>query len=422
MGVPIPLVVFWDMFREGANHGSFIPAMMPFLFLSIFTTMHVLQQFADSRAHLMPGFRRVHITVAAGFALAIGVLFPATVSWLAGLRSVGLTAVAMLLLNLVLWCSLVPSYALTVVFLAVWCGLSTNSGGILARQFISGQCEPQAVSLLALGIVGMLVGGVHLLRLNEDSRVYAGLARQAWAARRQKVPGLSVWPAEWQAASATRHARRASASSWSRICRWQVGMLAGWQVLPWAVVVAGLWLAYIACFATGRLDLSVGQLILVLFPGPVATGALAQWPVNVDRGLCLPVERRTFLRQVGAAAALSYFELWLTVSVAVVVCWLLAAKPRPEVAEIARALAVSFLFLFWFFGLGVWLARYRSPIAMIISIVLGLSVTQFVMAAFLAGPAGISRSWQLPAAGACAVVGLLFAGDAYRRWLTADLD
>ena len=270
----------------------------------------------------------------------------------------------------------------------------------------------------------MLVGGVRLLRMNEGSPVYAGPAWQPWAAAATcpLVPGLAAWLAERQAASVTRHARQASTSGWSRIRRWQVGMTATWRVVLLWLIVAGFCFTCAFFSTSGRLDLSVTQLILVLFPGPVATAALAQWPVNADRGLCLPVERRTFLRQVGAATALSYLELWLGASVAVASWWLLAAKPRPELADTCRALAVSFLFLVWYFGLGVWLARYRSPTVMIMSIGVSLSLTQLAIAVLYAGPAELSRSWQLPVAGVFATLGLLLAFDAYRRWLVTDLE
>jgi len=40
--------------------------------------VHVKQQFADPRAHLMPGFRRAHIAGAAAAFVVLAILLPAT--------------------------------------------------------------------------------------------------------------------------------------------------------------------------------------------------------------------------------------------------------------------------------------------------------------------------------------------------------
>ena len=58
--------------------------------------IHVKGQFADSRARLTPGFRRVHASVAAAVALLLAVLLTVLV-WLADLRSVGLVALMVFL-------------------------------------------------------------------------------------------------------------------------------------------------------------------------------------------------------------------------------------------------------------------------------------------------------------------------------------
>ena len=59
--------------------------------------LHIRQQFANSRSHLMPGFRPVHATVAAVAILIVATVVPATVAWLTDMRSVGLVAVALTL-------------------------------------------------------------------------------------------------------------------------------------------------------------------------------------------------------------------------------------------------------------------------------------------------------------------------------------
>ena len=129
---------------------------------SIALALHMRQQFADSRSHLMPGFRRVHATVATVVILIVAVLLPAAVSWLVGLRSAGLVAVVLLLLSAVLWLVLLAPARLSVL-LAVSLGIGyvasfTEPVSATLVQFVQGGFEPLAVALLIAGVVTVGVG------------------------------------------------------------------------------------------------------------------------------------------------------------------------------------------------------------------------------------------------------------------------
>ena len=69
---------------------QFLPLLCPFMLLA----MHVKEQFVDSRANLLPGFRRVHATVAAAWALLLAVVVPAGFAWLVGWSPLGFVAVS----------------------------------------------------------------------------------------------------------------------------------------------------------------------------------------------------------------------------------------------------------------------------------------------------------------------------------------
>lgn len=73
-----------------------MPLMLA-MFLFWMFAIHAKNQFADSRAHLMPGFRRVHATVAAAVALLLTFVLPVVLIWLADLHSVGLVALMVFL-------------------------------------------------------------------------------------------------------------------------------------------------------------------------------------------------------------------------------------------------------------------------------------------------------------------------------------
>jgi hypothetical protein len=142
--------------------------------------------------------------------------------------------------------------------------------------------------------------------------------------------------------------------------------------------------------------------------------------------LLLPVERKSYIRQLGAAAALSQLQLWGGTSVVLLLWWLLnwrlLAGPQPfPLAVVAGVLAFSAAFQVAVFGVVAWTARYRSK-----------ALSGFVMAvlfpsSWLVLVRWVSSPGELPQevmwiAGIMAVLGLLVTFDAYRRWLAADFD
>ncbi len=417
---------------SGKGNERFIVMLIPLMFLSAGFSTHLIQQFADSRARLTPGFGRVHATIAAVTALAIGVLPPAIFAWIAGYRSVGLVALAILLLGTTFWQNLSQAFWLNVLLSVAWFAIimsAIEKGAV--QQLVSGQSELQAVGLLALGVVILLLGAVRLLRLDEDTPAYRRLVQ--WlrkAASETTAPastgesglpaGLSDWLAERRMASLTRHARRASASRWSQICRWQVG------TIPWRQVGSCI-IGAVALYATRpdtKADVGFLRAVLVLVPAFVALATLSRRIHTMGHELCMPLSRKTYLRQLGAAAALLHFQLWLIISAAVVLCWILAAAGRPAYADIAWALLFAGLLQVWFFGWGAWwTASYSFGSAVVAVIAVIIMQIVFLVPFVWVGPgaAGL-RSLQLPLAALFAILGVLLTCAAYRCWLAADLD
>ena len=211
--------------RTGDAEDFHVLQLMPFVFLFLYLTAHAKDQFADPRAHLTPGFRRVHGTIAAAIATTLAVLLPATVSWRLGWHSTGFVALTLLLLGTILWSvllfssSLWPMLSLCVGFLL----LGTEVGRGWAQQLVCGRSEPQAAAILVLGAAITLRGAIRLMRLNEDMREYNWIkwdrarGRAEPIGEQSKGRDLAAWLTEWQMARLTRHALRASGSRWSRI-------------------------------------------------------------------------------------------------------------------------------------------------------------------------------------------------------------
>ena len=171
------------IFCSGSRHDIaaaplYFPLMLAMFLFGMFA-IHVKDQFANSRARLTPGFRRVHATVAAAAALLLAVLLPTMLIWLADLRSVGLVALMVFLFGATFcWVALqwgLLSWLIVLGFFSTF----TEPIRILLWWLISGKFEAQAAAILALGAAIALLGGIRLVGLNEDMPAYHPLMRAA---------------------------------------------------------------------------------------------------------------------------------------------------------------------------------------------------------------------------------------------------
>jgi len=314
----------------------------------------------------------------------------------------------------------------------------TQSGPAWFRELNAGQIAPQALAILALGILITMLAGMRLFRLNEDMPGYQTGTRWGGYGSRQTrrcsdegliFPLLTDWIQERQMARLTRLARRASESWWARVCRWQAGMVAGWSLWFWifgTLVYAHIvrWWAQAKGLEQATMTIGVVLFVLALMPAVATMGVFQSRTLKLGRELLLPVPRTSYIRQLGTAAALSQFQLWAGMSLGFLLS-LLLTSPRPlQLAVLAGVLASSAAFQVAAFGLLAWVARYRTPVLP------GLVVMALLMAA-----QSVQMGWTLRSPGqshmpyhliwvatVIAVLGLLITWDAYRRWLVTDFD
>jgi hypothetical protein len=403
--------------------------------------MHVKDQFADSRLHLMPHFRRAHIAVAAAATLILAIVVPGLEAWSRGFHSVGTIAITVVLVGAMFWNVLLlsnwmiwPMLAMPLVNLSqtVW-----RSLGLI----VSGQFEVQAVGLLVLGIVIIILAGVRLCRLNEDMPEYHRRMPTGWAAK-GRMTGQDVnmdgpWPRAvtewfraWAMADLTRHVRLATHSPWSRICRWQLGMPTGWRVWLWAIlpVVVLHFLAWQHSSRTpsGAAPMMVTNFLAVL-PMIMTVSQSFGWLTlrmrSVDFELMLPVSRRAYVRQWSEAMALGHFQLWGVICVSIMAWLLLAAPVTPPWTYVVSVATVALLIQIGLFGVMgfVWtITTIRA-----IQIVVFMAIMFGSMTWAFGGCDEIHlklRPAALPAAAGAAAFGVLLSYLAYRRRLVADFD
>jgi len=184
----------------------------------------------------MPDFRRVHATVAGVAALILAVLLPLLLTWLAGSFSVGFAALMLSLFGATLWLALFNSAWGSFLIVLLFAVLISKMPSSDLALLWSGQLEPQAFLLLLFGVIITMLGGIRLINLNEETWGYPRGIRSARANKSQKTgeseadgpPRPRGRLHDRQMATFARHARRASTSRWSSICRWQVEMIVGW--------------------------------------------------------------------------------------------------------------------------------------------------------------------------------------------------
>ncbi len=434
-----PLLISMDRFDK--NPGLATPQWLFLFFPFLFFALHVKEQFADARAHLTPNFRRIHITVAAAMAFILIILLPAALTCLYGWYSVGFIALTTTMFGGVLWLMLMPSswlgYAIAIVWLVA---LFSTSGQSFLQQLVTGQLELLAIAFFVVGVWMVITAGRHLMQLNEDMPAYRtrtqwnwsgnkAMPRQTWTGEGWFFPKLRNWLAERQIASASCHASRASASWWSRICRWQIGMVTGWSLGLWilcAVVYihSSTWLGG----AVAREESTNLIALVLLFVPMLATMNLTQGRSNMlERDLLMPVDRKSYIRQVGVAAALSQLQLWVGTSIAMVFWyWLVNADPQPrQLSRLALILVLTGALQTGCFGIQTWIARFGSlrwnSLGMLVYF---LPAQMLLFALVFRSPQTIFNTiWELIwIAGSIALAGLLITFDAYRRWLKMDFD
>jgi hypothetical protein len=407
------------------------------LLLSFTLADHVREQFSNCRSRLVPCFARVHLVVAAFTVLIAGVVVPAWLAWLTDSNLVGFLAISLFMSGVMLlagsfeWIGWLAAFALYV-------GIAASSDDAVRwisrpfGQLISGQAPGVAATLFGLGGLMIFLTWRRLVRFNEEMLGYGRAiqtgvpeGRGMWTYAPGRVSRLLLavegWNQEREVSRVTRHARHASASAWSRRCRWQVDMVASRSAWFWAFgSVLALQFLFWAVYAGSngeRLLFFISFIWPVLVPA-LSLAGLSERKQSMCRDLMLPVDRRTYLKQLGESILLAQFQLWSAAGAATLVWWLIAARQAVSAAVVASLLTLSAGLQFTVFGGVLWIARYPAVLFLFIPIALIPAVT------LLCAPGIEEHPYAALAAAAVllAVLTVLMIRSAYRRWLVMDFD
>jgi hypothetical protein len=403
--------------------------------------MHVKDQFADPRSHMMPEFRRIHMTVATIVMLILAAILTTTLAWSSDQWCVGVIAVTVLLFGANFWAVLRLSNWIFWPFLAIFClGFSDfTRDAVVFLAF--GQFEAQAFGLLAMGGVLVLLAGVRMFRLNEDMPDYHRRMPARWAAKGRWIGSnmnfngpmprsIMDWFRARAMADLIWHVRTASHSSWSRVCRWQIGMPTGWRVWLWGIVPIALqqfrsWQISRATSTGAPVMFDAGSLTMLptIFAITQAMGWLAWRNQMLEYEMMLPVDRRSFVRQSSVAFALAYFQMLGAIVAGTIFWWLIAAPQTPPLAYLGSVLALSFFTQVGLFGVMVFIWTLTRLRAMQLA---GVIICTMASVLFVQGSCRDYNTTVQPGAmsiaAGIAALGMLFAYIAYCRCSKADVE
>jgi hypothetical protein len=428
----IPALILVRLCFVAAAEGRMLFPLMLELALSALVAIHIRDQFLYPPSRLIPDYHKVHGVIACAFAGVVAILLPAIFTALAGWNSVGFISITLLLFGIVLWLALLRSAQFSwLIFAALILG--ERQGGRYLDLFASGQLELEAAMLFIAGIAVVASAAFCLLRRNEESWLCRGEIETIGAVRVQ-MDGSDAedrmrlsWP-RWSGIHTTsliRHAKRAAQSRLSRICRWQAGMPRGWSAFIPALIAVGYVL--LQCVIE-RHDVERSDawfhfaLMGSILPALVLSNRYPARATTISYEFFLPVTRKEYLKQIGAAAAFSQFQSWAVVAAVLTIWWLVVSPAVITVAGLISVLTISFLWQFTLFGAAAsfCLPLFQKNSATLI--VFWFALLFLMLNWWLARP---RTEWQYGIIGLSvffALIGLLGTWAAYRYWLVTDID
>jgi hypothetical protein len=425
-GILVLVALFFFVSFVSGKH-KFLPFQL-FLFTAWFSNwaIHVREQFADSRASLTPGFRKVHGVVATIVAFVFVILLPGAIALLIGWQPLGLVSITTFLFGIILWGILRLGHTFILLILVGWIFtfFEPTQNGI--EKIVSGN---EAFTFLSVGVVLSITGIIRLFLLNEEKPEYhLGFnktidGRSKLSVRQWQKLEKSCFR-EWRRWFANRtvvgmiyHARHATDWYWSRMLRWNYSNRTVWFGLFYATLF-NLICTFI--HFPNYMSTHLAIRIYLATVAPVSFVNNNEFKVKshfMAQQLMMPVSRDAYLKQVGMCFATRQLAQW-GVIMDVTVLWMLAsvAKPTPEFLIIS--ISYSAIMQIWLFGLSFWISSFNSTIMNFVVFNLGI----VLLMAIPVSSAQITFPWSHILAALLACLGLLLTWWGYRRWLVADLE
>lgn len=397
--VPVAFIFVAAAATDGGNFGALI--FLPLL-ACLNMSNHVQAQFANPRARMLPGFARVHLTVAGmvtiSFCAAGCVLFAAVSGMHWAGPAILFTALA----------GVVASSAANFRFLFAW--MVPAYAVVLSRgvnewlqAFLREPPPGPSLFILAASVAAILWSGRRLAMLSEEDAAYWQLrsADSGNAGRRLPAGRTTFWH-RWRDARLDRLLRRPGRNAWKSI---RLSSLAVGG--PSYALVAGFLLLYLI-FAFAE----PGGVLLLVLAIPVL--AKARWNV-MRQELIRALSRVQAIRRTSATIALDGLQCFAIMALVYLL------RPKTGAAPALHtwaALVAMFSWVLLVVGATGWLLFLRSSVTML-GLMLGFTLFVFLFLVALAPdpPTAVLVFVSLIAATGGTALGY----SAYRAWMAADL-
>jgi hypothetical protein len=371
--------------------------------------------------------------------LALVIAWPGILSWSGTGSWLALAAVAGAIFGFLGLCvaSLSVVVSLLGLGLFLWAMLGLVESGLM-KTFLNGSHPAMAIGVLCAATGAAVLAIVRILCLTEEDAAYhrklqldtwtvqprvTGEVNRAWA--EAKRTGLFGWPG-----SRARIVIPTTHALWDCSRRWRCLTAGSLPVLGIGAVIWILctWLPVLQAPDSNSGAVVPMFLIMSMMPALVVSQMwFRQWRFLETESL-RPIDRGRFLSEIGMALAINVAQCWGVFAAAVVVRATVLNRFHFDSAALAEALCASALVQVFLCGVIVWLMRYRSP-GMTIGVGGSLAVLVTIPTVILACPKGIYEPARLAdygvaalvVSGVLALLGLLIARDARRRWLVTEL-
>ncbi len=386
------------------------------LFMILFScwTIHAKEQFADARASLTPGFRKVHGIVSIIVALVFVVLLPGVVALLINWQTIGLVSLMTFLFGIILWTILRLGNTFLSLIAAVWIFTLFEQIQSSIEKIASGN----ALIFLGVGAVLSITGIIRLFLLNEEKPEYnLNLKFSIYDSQ-----GWRRWFTNRRAVRMIYHSRHATDSYWSRILRWNFSNSPVWSALFHAAYInLSLMLFY---FLTDETFLpEIRLLVATLMPLFLVIRQFNKKSRFMAQDLMMPVRRDTYLKQV-AMSFITHQLIWwgAFMTVTVLLIFTSVAKPAPEFLFIS--ISYSLMAQIGSFGLVIWISSFGSTILNFFNFLIITKVFFYVMIPFISyfNKLTLIPWWSLLLGVFYAALGLELASCGYDRWMVKDFD
>jgi hypothetical protein len=391
------LVIALTSLHYSDKHASLVFILFAITFAGDFPWRHLREQLAQTRRHLAPHFLKPHL---AAFALVSGLFVIAAPAWMSfssGHFSLGPTAAVMAIYAMIGWSTFFPQPASSVLSMAGWMCLIFQGDRPAIIAFLTGGYERLASWMFVAAAGATILAVVRLCRVREDVR-----KKPRWDGRRGGIripPGAGFW---------------ARAYAWSQV---------GGGLVVKSLLIVAVMMVVAACILSRYLPRDVPIIpFLAVWPEFICTVIIPMSWMGVWRNLAgdslRPIDRRSFLREIGAALAIQYAQGWAIFSTTAIIVCCLCRHDFLSGHMVATLLISSLALQVFNFAACVWLLQWRSPGLLTGFVyVMGIVVLPFAML--------VGQDNPLSALGAGAVVlgaiGVYIAAEAWHCWQTTEL-